>query len=134
MSRFVRENSLSLFFLLIFLATLVGQTFVGHASFNHEQLAHQDATISLGRYLNSSAFWVDVMENWQSEYLQFTLHPRNRLARPARIDPQSQPKSGKKAASPTKSRSSASTSFASLLTGLRREASEPSSIRTHWCW
>ncbi len=73
MSRFLRENSLSLFFLLIFLATLIGQAFVGHASFNHEQVAHQDATISLGRYLNLSAFWVDVIENWQSEYLQFTL-------------------------------------------------------------
>ncbi len=73
MSRFLRENSLSLFFLLIFLATLIGQAFVGHADFNHQQVAHQDATISLGRYLNSSAFWVDVMENWQSEYLQFTL-------------------------------------------------------------
>ncbi len=73
MSRFLRENSLSLFFLLIFLATLLAQAFVGHADFNHQQVAHQDATISLGRYLNSSAFWVDVMENWQSEYLQFTL-------------------------------------------------------------
>ena len=29
--------------------------------------------MSLGRYLTSSAFMVDVMENWQSEYLQFTL-------------------------------------------------------------
>ncbi len=73
MTRFLRQNSLSLFFLLIFLATLIGQAFVGHADFNHQQVAHQDATISLGRYLNSSAFWVDVMENWQSEYLQFTL-------------------------------------------------------------
>ncbi len=73
MTRFLRENSLSLFFLLIFLATLIAQAFVGHADFNHQQVAHQDATISLGRYLNSSAFWVDVMENWQSEYLQFTL-------------------------------------------------------------
>ncbi len=72
MSR-LRENSLSLFFLGIFLATLIGQVFVGHADFNHQQVAHQDATISLGRYVTSSAFLVDVMENWQSEYLQFAL-------------------------------------------------------------
>ena len=73
MSRFVRENSLGLAFLSLFLATLVGQAFVGHADFNHEQIAHQDETVSLWRYVTSSAYWVDVMENWQSEYLQFTL-------------------------------------------------------------
>jgi hypothetical protein len=71
--RFLRENSLSLFFLVIFLATLVAQAFVGHADFNHQQLAHQGDPISLSHYVASSAFSVDVMENWQSEYLQFTL-------------------------------------------------------------
>ncbi|HEX8121190.1 MAG TPA: DUF6766 family protein [Solirubrobacteraceae bacterium] len=73
MRRFVRENSLSLAFLTIFLAALVGQLFVGHSDFNHDQVAHQGETMSLGRYLLSAAYWVDVMENWQSEYLQFTL-------------------------------------------------------------
>jgi hypothetical protein len=72
--RFLRDNSLSLFFLGIFLATLVGQALVGHADFNHQQLAHQGDPISLGRYVTSSSFGVDVMENWQSEYLQFTLY------------------------------------------------------------
>jgi hypothetical protein len=72
--RFVRDNSLALFFLVIFLATLVGQALVGHADFNHQQLAHQGDPISLGRYVTSSSFGVDVMENWQSEYLQFTLY------------------------------------------------------------
>jgi hypothetical protein len=72
--RFLRENSLSLFFLLIFLATLVGQALVGHADFNHQQLAHEGDPISLVRYVTSASFGVDVMENWQSEYLQFTLY------------------------------------------------------------
>jgi hypothetical protein len=71
--RFVRESSLSLLFLALFLASLVAQALVGHSDFNHQQLAHQDPTLSLGRYVTSSAFLVDVMENWQSEYLQFTL-------------------------------------------------------------
>jgi hypothetical protein len=70
---FLRENSLTLFFLAIFLAAIVGQAFVGHADFNHDQVAHHDDTISLLRYVTSSAYLVDVMENWQSEYLQFTL-------------------------------------------------------------
>jgi uncharacterized protein DUF6766 len=72
--RFLRENSLSIFFLAIFLAALVGQALVGHAAFNHDQLAHQGDPITLMQYLTSSVFAVDVMENWQSEYLQFTLY------------------------------------------------------------
>ena len=73
MTRHLRDNSLTLFFLAIFLASLVGQAFVGLASFNDGQIAHQGPPISFGTYLTSSVFLVDVMENWQSEYLQFTL-------------------------------------------------------------
>jgi hypothetical protein len=71
--RFARENSLSLVFCAILLVALVGQALVGHSGFNHDAVAHHGAPISLGRYLTSSSFAVDVMENWQSEYLQFTL-------------------------------------------------------------
>ena len=74
MRRALRDNGLSIAFGLLFLASLAGQALVGHSDFNHQQAAHQDATISLGRYVTSSAFWVDVMENWQSEYLQFLLY------------------------------------------------------------
>jgi hypothetical protein len=71
--RFLRDNGLSLFFGFILLAALVAQAFVGHDAYNEEQLAHHSAPISLGRYLVSSAFGRALMENWQSEYLQFTL-------------------------------------------------------------
>jgi hypothetical protein len=73
MRRFLRDNGLALGFGVIFLAALVGQALVGHSAFNDDQLAHQGETISLWRYVTSSAFGVDVLENWQSEYLQFTL-------------------------------------------------------------
>jgi uncharacterized protein (DUF486 family) len=69
----VRENALTLFFTVLFAVTLVAQALVGHADFNHQQVAHHDEPISLGRFVTSSVFWVDVMENWQSEYLQFAL-------------------------------------------------------------
>jgi hypothetical protein len=72
--RFLRDNSLSIVFLVIFLAALIGQALVGHGQFNHDQLLHHGDPISLGRYLTSSEFAVDVAENWQSEYLQFTLY------------------------------------------------------------
>ena len=73
MRRFIRHNSLSLFFLAIFLAALTGQAIAGHSLYNQEQLAHGGDPISLGRYLTSSHFGQAVMENWQSEYLQFML-------------------------------------------------------------
>jgi hypothetical protein len=72
--RFVKDNSLSLFFLAIFLAAVLGQALVGHAQFNDEQLAHNADPISLGRYVLSSDYGADLLENWQSEYLQFTLY------------------------------------------------------------
>jgi hypothetical protein len=71
--RFVRENSLSLFFLVIFLAALTGQAIAGHELFNQEQLAHGEQPVSFWRYVTSSHFGQAVMENWQSEYLQFAL-------------------------------------------------------------
>jgi hypothetical protein len=71
--RWIRENSLSLFFLVIFLTTLVAQSFAGHLDYNEELEAHDNPGISWGRYAVSSKFGVAVMENWQSEYLQFFL-------------------------------------------------------------
>ena len=71
--RFLKHNGLSLFFLGLFLAALAGQAIAGHADFNEDQDRHGDPRMSLARYVVSSEFGVAVMENWQSEYLQFTL-------------------------------------------------------------
>lgn len=71
--KFVKENSLSLFFLTIFLMALIGQAIAGHNLYNEEAIAHGESTISFWRYLTSSSFGNAVMENWQSEYLQFAL-------------------------------------------------------------
>jgi hypothetical protein len=73
MRRFLRDNSLGLAFGLLFLGALVGQAIAGHADFNQQQLTEGLPPISLGRYLTSASFAVDVTENWQSEYLQFLL-------------------------------------------------------------
>jgi hypothetical protein len=69
--RSVKENSLSICFLLLFLACLVGQALAGWKQFNAQQVADGLGTLSLGPYLLSADFSVDVTENWQSEYLQF---------------------------------------------------------------
>lgn len=44
--RFVRENSLSLFFLALGVATIFGQSIAGHNVFNEEATEHGSATIS----------------------------------------------------------------------------------------
>jgi hypothetical protein len=72
--RGLRNSSLSLVFGAMFLAALVGQAFTGWAAFNDEQASAQLAKLSLGEYLTSARFAVDVAENWQSEYLQFLLY------------------------------------------------------------
>ena len=71
---FIRENSLSLFFSSIFLAALAGQAIAGHNLYNQEQLAARRARRSAsGATSPRSDFGQAVMENWQSEYLQFAL-------------------------------------------------------------
>ena len=74
MRRFLRDNGLSIAFLVLFLCALAGQAFAGWHDFNDDATTHHQATITLARYLLSSSFGNAVMENWQSEYLQFTLY------------------------------------------------------------
>jgi hypothetical protein len=74
MRRALRDNSLSAVFLAFFVLALIGQAFAGWHAFNENASAHQESAISLGRYLTSSSFGNAVLENWQSEYLQFTLY------------------------------------------------------------
>jgi hypothetical protein len=68
---FLRDNGLSIGAALLFLSSLVGQAFAGWHAFNNQQHADGLGTVTLGQYLGSSSFAVDVAENWQSEYLQF---------------------------------------------------------------
>ncbi len=70
---FLRDNALSLAFVALLVASLVGQALAGVAGYNQAARTAGLQEITLGRYLTSSSFAVDVAENWQSEYLQFTL-------------------------------------------------------------
>jgi hypothetical protein len=74
MPRWLKNNGLSIAFGVIFLASLLGQAVSGHTSVNHEAHLHHGDPISFWHYVTSAVFWTDVMENWQSEYLQFTLY------------------------------------------------------------
>ncbi|MGP3947320.1 DUF6766 family protein [Streptomyces sp. 7N604] len=72
--KFLRNNGLGLAFGVAFFLALLGQAFAGHADFNNQLVAENLQPISVGDYMASSDFAVDVMENWQSEYLQFFLY------------------------------------------------------------
>ncbi|MCW2763315.1 MAG: hypothetical protein JWR85_3516 [Marmoricola sp.] len=71
---FLRANALSLAFGVVFVATLVGQAISGLAEYNAQQITNGLEKVSVLDYVTSSSFGVDVMENWQSEYLQFFLY------------------------------------------------------------
>ena len=67
----LRQNGLSLFFATIFLVTPLAQSFAGQHSFNAEQAEHGGSLVSWWDYVTSPGYWSAVMENWQSEFLQF---------------------------------------------------------------
>jgi hypothetical protein len=71
MRLFLKNNSLTLVFTVLFLGSLLGQSLAGWKLFNEEQLAHDAPAVSYARYLVTSDFGEAVIENWQSEYLQF---------------------------------------------------------------
>jgi hypothetical protein len=73
MRTFLRENGLSVFFLTTFLVTLLAQSFAGQHSHNAQQLEHGASVVSWWEYVTSPSYWGAVMENWQSEFLQFTV-------------------------------------------------------------
>ncbi|MBC3191066.1 hypothetical protein H7X46_08320 [Pseudonocardia sp. C8] len=74
MRRNLRVNGLGLGFGALFLVTLAGQAVAGQAQYNDEQLTRGAEPVSLVQWVTSSTFAVDVVENWQSEYLQFFLY------------------------------------------------------------
>jgi len=75
MRRFVREHSLSIVtfgaFVVIWLG---GQTWTGHRSFNEEQRAHGEPTVSFSEYLTQAHFGEATLENWESEFLQMGVY------------------------------------------------------------
>ncbi len=80
----IYENSLSLAFAALFLASFALHAVTGVVDFNEERLAHGDAAVTLGGYATSSQFWFESFQNWQSEFLSlaamvtFTIYLRQR--------------------------------------------------------
>lgn len=68
--RFLRDNSLTLVLLGIFLAAVCGQALTGHGVDTEERREHGLPQRSLVSYLESGAFLEALFENWESEFLE----------------------------------------------------------------
>lgn len=65
----IYENSLAVAFFVLFFASWTLHAVGGVAAFNEEQVQHGQAPIPLWRYLTTSQFWFESMQNWQSEFI-----------------------------------------------------------------
>ena len=70
MSKFLRNNGLTLVLTLLFLLFLAGQAVAGMYEYNDEQQEHGQPTVDFAGYLNTAHFGEATMENWESEFLQ----------------------------------------------------------------
>ncbi len=78
------ENSLSIAFAVLFLASIALHAVTGVESYNEEQTAHGAAPVTIAGYVGGSQFWFESFQNWQSEFLSlaamvtFTIFLRQR--------------------------------------------------------
>ncbi len=63
------ENSLALFFFLLFFMSIWLHAVGGAKAYSEEQMAHGEAAVSTWQYVMTSQFWFESFQNWQSEFL-----------------------------------------------------------------
>jgi hypothetical protein len=63
------ENSLSVVFVLLFIASFILHATTGAALYNEEQLAHSGDPLSVVDFMMTAQFWFESFQNWQSEFL-----------------------------------------------------------------
>jgi hypothetical protein len=70
MRRFLRNNSLGLVMLIIFIVLICGQSVVGYRTYNDDQQEHKQPQVAYIDYLGTGHFIEATFENWESEFLQ----------------------------------------------------------------
>jgi hypothetical protein len=71
--RWVRDRSLTLVLMTLFVVGVLAQLLTGQAEYNTEQEAHDQPAVTLGAYLGAGHFWSALFENWESEFLQMAV-------------------------------------------------------------
>jgi hypothetical protein len=78
------SNSLSITFVILFLASFAIHAAKGAEDYNDEQRQHGQAAVTAVQYVGTSRFWFESLQNWQSEFLSllamvvFTIFLRQR--------------------------------------------------------
>jgi hypothetical protein len=73
MSRFFRNNGLSVVFFLLFALAMIGQAITGFNEHNKERKEEGMVVMGFAAYLSSGHFIQATFENWESEFLQMAL-------------------------------------------------------------
>lgn len=73
MRKFLRNNSLSIVMLLLFLLALAAQIITGFKECNEDITEQHGIAFTFGEYLMSGHFIEATFENWESEFLQMGL-------------------------------------------------------------
>jgi hypothetical protein len=73
MHSFIRNNSLSIVFILLFAMSLAAQWLTGFKEYNKEREEEGQPPISITDYSTSGHFIQATFENWESEFLQMAL-------------------------------------------------------------
>ena len=73
MKKFLKNNSLSLVFFILFLLSLGGQVITGLKQHNQEMEEEGGQQLNMGQYFTSGHFLQSTFENWESEFLQMAL-------------------------------------------------------------
>lgn len=63
------QNSLSIVFGILFVASFWLHACGSLHNYNHEQQLEGDVPVSLSEYLGQSRFWYESFQNWQSEFI-----------------------------------------------------------------
>lgn len=70
----LKKNSLSVVFLLLFVFSLIGQSITGLKEYNNEMKEEGGKELTMAQYLTSGHFIEATFENWESEFLQMALY------------------------------------------------------------
>ena len=73
MKKFVRNNSLSIVFFLLFFFSIIGQAITGLKEHNQQMQQEGGRQLGMAQYLTSGHFLQATFENWESEFLQMAL-------------------------------------------------------------
>ena len=73
MRQFLKNNGLSVVFLLLFVVSLGLQAITGFHDYNKNKIEEGLSPVELSTYLHSGHFIQATFENWESEFLQMAL-------------------------------------------------------------